>query len=182
MLCVEKFNRFCEQRAIGADQLAGHLARGGLRAQDAARAIRNWRQRRFSPMPTTEDVERLAGALGVEANDISEWRAAYRYAPSSPRKARLVTELVAGQNVQDALDMLKFEHRRAASFVRKVLESAIANANEAAADVENLYILEIRVDGAGRRIGTKGWRAKDRGRAHPIRKEASHIHVRLTEE
>jgi len=182
MLCVEKLNRICEQRGIGVETLAEHLVRGGRGLEDALRAVRNWRRKLLSPKPTTDDVERLATALGVEVNDISEWRASYRYAPSAPRKARLVTQLVAGQNVQDALDLLKFEHRRAASFVRKVLESAVANANEAAADVENLYILEIRVDGAGRRIGTKGWHPKDRGRAHPIRKEASHIHVRVTEE
>ena len=123
-----------------------------------------------------------AVALGVEVNEISQWRATYRYAPSSARKARLIAELISGRPVQDALDVLKFEHRRAASMIRKVLESAVANADEAAADVEHLYINEARVDGAGRRIGTKGWIAKDRGRAHSIRKEASHIHVSVTEE
>ncbi|MBN1123753.1 MAG: 50S ribosomal protein L22 [Sedimentisphaerales bacterium] len=182
MLCVEKFNRICKERNVSVDELAGHLAHGGFNRDDAVRAIRNWQKKLFKPAPTMDQVDRLAGALGVEANEISQWRASYRYAPSSPRKARLVTELIFGRNVQDALDLLKFEHRRAASFIRKVLESAVANADEAAADVENLYVIEARVDGAGRRIGTKGWIAKDRGRAHPIRKEASHIHVSVTEE
>jgi large subunit ribosomal protein L22 len=84
--------------------------------------------------------------------------------------------------VQEALDVLKFEHRRAARMVEQVLKSAIANADEAEADVESLYVVEARVDGAGRRIGTKGWIAKDRGRAHPIKKEASHIHVSVSEQ
>ncbi|MBN1817883.1 MAG: 50S ribosomal protein L22 [Sedimentisphaerales bacterium] len=182
MLCVEKFNQICKEKNISVEDLAGHLVHGGFTRDDAARAIGNWQKKRFKPVPTVDHVERLAGALGVEVNEISQWRATYRYAPSSARKARLIAELISGRPVQDALDVLKFEHRRAASMIRKVLESAVANADEAAADVEHLYINEARVDGAGRRIGTKGWIAKDRGRAHPIRKEASHIHVSVTEE
>jgi large subunit ribosomal protein L22 len=100
----------------------------------------------------------------------------------SASKARLVTQLVAGRNAQDALDILKFTNKRAAEMVRKVLESAIANADENEADVEKLYVSEARVDGAGRRIGTKAWIPKDRGRAHPIRKEACHIIVKVAEE
>ncbi len=129
-----------------------------------------------------EDLTRLASGLGVNVSEISQWRASYRYAPSAPRKARLVTQLIAGRSVQDALDVLKFEHKRAARMIEKVLKSAIANADEAEADVEKLYVSESRVDGAGRRIGTKTWIAKDRGRAHPIRKEACHIHIAVAEE
>ena len=99
----------------------------------------------------------------------------------SPRKVRLVTQLIAGRGVQDALDLLKFTNKRAAETVRKVLQSAVASADEQEADVDNLIVSEVRVDGAGRRIGTKAWRPKDRGRAHPIRKEASHIYVTVTQ-
>ena len=99
----------------------------------------------------------------------------------SPRKVRLVTQLINGRHVQDALDVLTFTHKRAAAAIKKVLQSAIANADEQEADVENLYVSEARVDQAGRRIGTKAWHPKDRGRAHPIRKEASHIHVTVSE-
>ena len=93
-----------------------------------------------------------------------------------------LTRLIAGRSVQDALDILKFTRKRAAEIISKVLESAIANADEQEADVERLYVCEARVDEAGRRIGTKRWIAKDRGRAHPIRKQASHIYVAVTEE
>jgi large subunit ribosomal protein L22 len=182
MLSGSKLEKLCKELDVSVDHLAGHLSRGGFDRDDAASAIRNWKKRLYKPEPTSGDVERLASGLGVEVTDISEWQASYRYAPSSARKARLVTQLIAGRSVQDALDVLKFEHKRAARMVEQVLKSAVANADEAEADVESLYVSEARVDGAGRRIGTKGWIAKDRGRAHPIRKEASHIYITLTEE
>ena len=65
--------------------------------------------------------------------------------------------------------------------VDKVLKSAVANADEQQAGVDNLYVSEARVDDAGLRIGTKRWIPKDRGRAHPIRKKACHIHITVTE-
>jgi ribosomal protein L22 len=65
--------------------------------------------------------------------------------------------------------------------LEKLLKSAIANADEQEADVEKLYICEARVDDAGRRIGTKSWIAKDRGRAHPIFKQACHMYVTVAE-
>ena len=90
--------------------------------------------------------------------------------------------MIAGRNVQNALDLLKFTHKRAASMIIKILKSAIADADESQADVESLYVSEARVDDAGIRIGTKRWMPKDRGRALPIRKTASHIHISVSEE
>lgn len=182
MLSGSKLKELSAERNMSPEQLAGHVAYGSRSNEKAVSAVKNWLKGLYKPMPTTEDVERLARALGVETAEISEWRASYRWAPSSPSKARLVTELISGRNVQDALDILKFEHKRAARMVEKLLSSAIANADEQQADVDNLYVSEARVDGAGRRIGTKGWIAKDRGRAHPIKKQASHIHVTVAQE
>ncbi|HEW79650.1 MAG TPA: 50S ribosomal protein L22 [Phycisphaerales bacterium] len=110
-----------------------------------------------------------------------DWRSSYRYAPGSASKARLVARLIAGRSVQDAMDILKFTRKRAATMIDKVLKSAVADADEQAADVDNLYVSEARVDDAGVRIGTKRWIPKDRGRAHPIRKKACHIHITVTE-
>jgi large subunit ribosomal protein L22 len=181
MLSSKKFSKAAKKKSISVQTLAEHLAGGGMDKDSALTAVKNWKKGLFSPVPGKEDVKRLAGALGVETSEISEWKSSYRYAPMSPRKARLVTQLIAGRDVNDALDILTFTRKRAAEAVRKTLKAAIANADEQEADVENLYVAEARVDGAGRRMGTKGWRAKDRGRAHPIRKEASHIHVTVTE-
>lgn len=181
MLSAKKFNQLCQRQKVTTQQLAGHLVRGGRDAKQAASSIRNWRKGLMIPKPDSDDVRQLADALGVEVQEISEWRAIYRYAPMSPRKVQLVTQLIQGREVQDALDVLQFTRKRAAEAVRKVLQSAIANADEQEADVENLVVTEARVDPAGRRIGTKAWRAKDRGRAHPIRKEASHIVVTVSQ-
>ncbi len=181
MLSAKKFKNVCKKQQVSDSQLAEHLARGGMSKDDALTAIRNWKEARFATQPSREDVEHLATALGVETNAISEWIASHRYAPMSARKARLVTELIAGRDVQDALDLLTFTNKRAAVHVKKVLQSAIANADEQEADVDNLCVFEARVDQAGRRIGTKAWHPKDRGRAHPIRKEASHIYITVSE-
>ena len=81
-----------------------------------------------------------------------------------------MTQLINGRQVQDAMDILKFTRKRAAEMVDKVLKAAVADADEQQADVESLYVSCARVDDAGVRIGTKRWIAKDRGRAHPIRK------------
>jgi large subunit ribosomal protein L22 len=181
MLSSKKFAKTVKQKGTSTKTLAEHLVRGSMDQKAAMTAVKNWLKGLFSPVPGKEDVEKLAGALGVEVSEISEWESCYRYAPMSPRKARLVTALIAGRDVQDALDILKFTPKRAAQAVTKTLKTAIADADEHEAEVENLYVSVARVDGAGRRIATKGWRAKDRGRAHPIRKEACHIHVVVTE-
>ncbi len=100
------------------------------------------------------------------------WKSSHRFARIAPRKARLVVDLVRGMNAAQALDLLKFTNKRAAVFVDKILRAAIASADEAAADTEDLFIKDARVD-QGPTI--KRGRAKDRGRYHLIRKRTSHI-------
>jgi len=182
MLSCAKLKEIRSERSISINQLAGHLVHGGFDLKDALGALKNWEKGLYKPKPTTEDVNRIANGLGVETAEISQWRSSHRYAPISPTKARLVTKLIAGRRAQDALDLLKFANKRAASITIKILECAIANADEKQADVEKLYVSEARVDGAGRRIGTKTWIAKDRGKAHPIKKQACHIHIAVSEE
>jgi large subunit ribosomal protein L22 len=181
MLSASKLKQFSEQRKVSVEQLAGQLARTGLDKQAAVSAVKNWQKGLFKPIPRGEDVRRLATALGVEANELRGWCSSYRYAPLSARKARLVTQLIAGRPVQDALDILKFTRKRAAEMVTKTLRAAIADADEQEADVDALYVSEARVDDAGIRIGTKRWIAKDRGRAHPLRKTGCHIHVTVSQ-
>jgi len=181
MLSAEKLRELCRERQIGIDELADHLARGGFDRQKAVGAVRNWQKGLFKPEPRSEDIRRLATALSAEPNDLANWRSSYRYAPISAQKARLVTQLIAGRSVQEALDILKFTRKRAATMVDKVLRSAIADADEQQANTEGLYVSSARVDDAGIRIGTKRWMAKDRGRAHPIRKKACHIHITVTQ-
>jgi large subunit ribosomal protein L22 len=181
MLSAAKLKKLCEQRQINIEELGGQLVRGGLNSEEAVAAVRNWQKGLFRPIPRKDDVRRLATALSAELNDLVVWRSSYRFAPMSARKVRLVTQLIIGRSVQDAMDILKFTRKRAAKMVDKVLKSAVADADEQQADVDSLYVSEARVDDAGVRIGTKRWMPKDRGRAHPIRKKACHIYISVSE-
>jgi large subunit ribosomal protein L22 len=181
MLSANKLKEVCQQRRIDTEQLADQVVRGGLNKRQAIAAITNWQKGLSKPIARQEDIRRLAAALSVEVNDLVDWRSSYRFAPLSARKARLVTQLIVGRSAQDAMDILKFTRKRAASMVNKVLKAAVADADEQQADVENLYVSSASVDDAGVRIGTKRWIPKDRGRTHPIRKTACHIHITVTQ-
>lgn len=181
MLHAEKLDNLIRQQKKDISELAAAIKRTGLSQQQAQSAIRNWRKGLFKPLPKSNDIEALASALGVETPAISQWSCSVKYAPTSPKKARLVTQLIAGRSAQEALDLLKFTKKRVSEMVQKALKSAIANADENAADVEHLYVCQAKVDSAGLRIGTKRFRAKDRGRAYEIRKMASHIRITVTE-
>jgi large subunit ribosomal protein L22 len=98
----------------------------------------------------------------------------------SPQKARLVVDLVRGKPVSDALDILGFSTQKAAGLVRKVVESAIANAeNNAGADVDELRISQIFVDEG---LTMKRIKPRAKGRADRIFKRTSHITVTVTDE
>jgi len=181
MLSADKLKQLCRQRQVGTKQLATQLVRGGLNQRQAVAAVKNWQKGLFKPEPRSEDIRRLAAALSAQENDLVNWRSLYRFAPISARKARLVTQLIVGRSVQDAMDTLKFTRKRAATMIDKVLRAAVADADEQQADVDSLYVSCARVDDAGVRIGTKRWMPKDRGRAHPISKKACHIHITVTQ-
>ena len=106
------------------------------------------------------------------------YRAIHRYARIAPRKARLVADMIRGQRIDAAMTALEFSKKRAAWYFKAVLKSAVANAEERDADVHTLYVSESRVD-EGPTI--KRIRPKDRGRAHPILKKTSHIHISVVE-
>jgi large subunit ribosomal protein L22 len=98
----------------------------------------------------------------------------------APQKARLVVDQVRGKPVSDALDILNFSSRKGAVLVRKVLESAIANAeNNEGADVDELKVAEIYVD-AG--TTAKRIRPRAKGRADRIFKRTCHITVTVSDE
>ena len=106
------------------------------------------------------------------------WTAKHRYARISERKARLVAALIRGMDCNQAVQVLKFTHKRAAGMVQRVLQSAMASANEQEASMNALYVSEARVD-SGPVI--KRWHPKDRGRAHAIHKRTSHIIISVDE-
>jgi large subunit ribosomal protein L22 len=103
-----------------------------------------------------------------------------RNCPISPRKMRLVADLVRGQEVNKALDILKYTPKYASKDLEKLMLSAISNwqnKNEGVRIEEsNLIVSEIRVD-QGRTL--KRFRPAPQGRAHRIRKRSNHVTVIL---
>jgi large subunit ribosomal protein L22 len=180
MLSSYKLKKICSRHKRTIEQMAEQIVRPGLNKKAAVSAVKNWQKGLFKPIPRRQDIEKLASVLSVEVNDISEWCSTYRYAPGSPLKARPVARMIVGRPVQDAMDILKFTKKRSASMINKVLKSAVADADEQQADTDNLYVASAIIDDAGIRIGTKRFRAKDRGRAHAIAQKASHIHVTVS--
>ena len=106
------------------------------------------------------------------------WTARHRYARISERKARLVADMIRGVDCDQAVQLLSFTHKRAAHMINRVLQSAMANANEREAAMNKLYVAAAQID-PGPII--KRWRPKDRGRAHPIQKRTSHIIISVDE-
>jgi large subunit ribosomal protein L22 len=105
--------------------------------------------------------------------------ATLRYARISAQKARLVADLIRGQRVEHALNSLSFSTKKGAMLVKKVLESAIANAeHNAGADVDELKVESIQVN-EGPTMKRIMPRAK--GRANRIMKRTSHITLTVAE-
>ncbi len=113
-----------------------------------------------------------------------ETRAVARYARISTRKARVVVNLVRGKSAGEALTMLEFTPKAAASFVMKLLQSAIANARQRTTklDVDKLFIKTAFVDkGPLNKAQMFRWRPRAMGRATRIAKGLSHITLVLDE-
>ena len=100
--------------------------------------------------------------------------------PTSPRKMRLVADIIRGQDVEKALNILKFNAKEASGRLEKLLLSAIANweSKNEGSNIENsnLYVKEITVD-SGRML--KRIQPAPQGRAHRIRKRSNHVTIVL---
>jgi large subunit ribosomal protein L22 len=121
--------------------------------------------------------------MGKEANAPrvaeNEAVAIGRMIRSSPRKLNLVAQLIRGKSAQSALADLTFSKRRIAGEVKKVLESAIANAeNNHQLDVDRLYVAQASV---GRALVMKRFHARARGRGARIEKPFSNLTVIVRE-
>lgn len=109
-----------------------------------------------------------------------EAKAIARYVRQSPRKMRLVAELIRGQSVNEAYAILRFSEKKAARSIERLLRSAVANAMVKAdiegerLDVDELFVKQAHVD-EGPTL--RRWRARAMGRASPIHKRMSHVTV-----
>jgi large subunit ribosomal protein L22 len=120
--------------------------------------------------------KQMAEAIKAEKKQVAF--AKLNNCPTSPRKMRLVADLVRGQKAEKALQILRFSQKEASRRLEKLVMSAIANwqAKNEDADVEEakLFIKEIRVDGGAM---LKRLRPAPQGRAHRIRKRSNHVTV-----
>ena len=109
-----------------------------------------------------------------------EAKAEARYIRISPQKARLVVDLIRGQQAGAALNTLRATNKRIAPTVEKVLQSAIANIQnkDEDVDVDKLYVSEAKVNEGPR---MKRVRPAPMGRAYRIQKRTSHIVVKVAE-
>ena len=99
--------------------------------------------------------------------------------PTSPRKMRLMADIIRGKEVTLALGILKFSSKEAAGRLEKLLRSAIANweaKNERKADAGELFVTEIKVDSA---TMLKRLRTAPQGRGYRIRKRSNHVTLRV---
>jgi large subunit ribosomal protein L22 len=94
----------------------------------------------------------------------------------SPRKVRIVADTIRGKKIVDAQNVLSFMPKRAALPIKKLLDSAIANAKVNGEALDTLVVKEVSVQ---KGIVAHRWMPKWRGMAHPIRKRSSHVKIVL---
>jgi len=108
-----------------------------------------------------------------------EVKAGLKYARDGSQKARLVANAIRGKNVNEAIRILTFMPKKTAVFMKKLVESAVANADQKKViDVDKLFVKTVMVD-EGPDI--KRYRPRAQGRAFEIRKKTSHINLVLDE-
>lgn len=96
----------------------------------------------------------------------------------SARKARAMADLIRGKTVDEAASALAFQQRSAAGPVRKVLDAAVANADERNLDIDRLFVSDVQID---KGPIMRRFMPRAQGRATRIRKQTSHIRVELSE-
>ncbi len=108
-----------------------------------------------------------------------EVKATLKFGRVGTQKARVVADYVRGKDVNTALKDLAFMDKKPAVMIKKLIESAVANAEQKQAiDIDNLFVKTITVDGGP---SYKRWLPRAQGRATLIRKKSSHINVILDE-
>ena len=177
-LLADKLKTKATEAGVTQMQLAQAVARVDLQGDRALSAVRSWMAGRHQPAAKLADVTKLAGALRCAPKDIVRFTSQVKNHRGSPRKAKLIVDLVRGRHVDEALNLLAFTPHRAAINVRKCLSAAIADAEQNDADVTSLFVTESTIDDGPR---LKRFQPKDRGRAHAIIKRFAHITIGVEE-
>jgi large subunit ribosomal protein L22 len=105
-------------------------------------------------------------------------KASARFSRISPRKARMIADLVRGRDAAEAIQLLQFTNKSGAPVIKKILESAVANARQGGLDVDTLYVSKATVDKGPNRFFRR-WRPRAMGRATRVTKGISHIVIEL---
>ncbi|MEX2217887.1 MAG: 50S ribosomal protein L22 [Phycisphaerales bacterium] len=174
----DTLKHLAKQAGVSVEQLAQSVERTGLKGEHALSAVRNWTAGRDHPRCKATDVAKLAAAVGVAPRAIASFTSQVKYHRGSPRKAKLLVDLIRGRNVIEAENLLRFTTKRAAVDVLKALRAAVSDAQLAEADENALFVAESRID-SGPVI--KRFQPKDRGRAHPIIKRMGHVTIAVHE-
>lgn len=167
------------QKGVDASQLAAAMAEPGVSAQTIESALNNWLGGRDHPRCKAPTIRRIAQILGVRVADISKFTCQFRNHRGSPRKAKLLIDLIRGKSVVDAENQLSFTTKRAALDIKRALKAASIDAEQhGEVNYDKLFVSEATVD-----QGTvmKRFQPKDRGRAHSIHKFFSHITISVEE-
>ena len=108
-----------------------------------------------------------------------EVKASLKFAKVGEQKARIVANMIRGKMVNDAIRMLTYDNKKPSLIIKKLVESAVANADQKQViDVDNLYVKEIMVD---KGPFMKRYQPRAQGRAFVIKKKSSHISLILDE-
>jgi len=107
-------------------------------------------------------------------------KASARFSRISPRKARMIADLVRGRDAAEAIQLLQFTEKSGAPVLQKIIESAVANARQGGADVDTLFISKATVDKGPTKFNRR-WRPRAMGRATKVVKGVSHIVIELSE-
>ena len=164
-----------EKKKGKADKAAEKAARPASAKASAAKSAPVARAAKKKAEPRVESARTAKKASRETPGVVAT--AVLRHVRISPRKARLVVNLIKGQQVDSALRILQHSPKKASGFTERLLRSAIANAKErAGVDVDTLWVLGGKVD-MGRTLDR--WMSAAHGRAAPVRKRSSHITIYL---
>jgi large subunit ribosomal protein L22 len=175
---AQRLSKTAEAKKATAEDLARVIERDGLRGKKAVSAVKNWMRGSDHPRCKADDIRKMADALGVDAGKIAKFTCIFRFHRGSPRKAKLLVDLIRGKDMDTATNLLSFNIKKAAVDVKKALLSAVADAEQANVDLTNLIVIEASAD---KGPVMKRIQPKDRGRAHAILKRMSHLRVSLAE-
>lgn len=113
---------------------------------------------------------------------IKQFRAKHRFARLTARKARLIADMIRGSSANEALEILEFAPQRAATFYKKVVQSAVANAaQDPEVNLNRLMVIDARADEGPMLQNRLRWRPGPQGRAMPFAKKTSHLTIVVAE-